>query len=163
MFTPEFLAEMMERAARKHRGGDLRSRTLLEFLAVADAVRDRLRRTLAEHGCTELGFEVLTTLRVVEDGSLPPSVIAERTAMFRGTLTDVLAQLEAAGFIVRRRNEDDRRQLLARLTPRGRDHCEQFIDHYVEAILDSVSDLPRSSLSLLDSALAGLGRRVGAV
>jgi DNA-binding MarR family transcriptional regulator len=162
MFTTEFLEDIMKRAARKHPGGDLRFRTLLEFLAVADAVRDRLRRTLAEHGCTELGFEVLTTLRAAEDGSLPPSVIADRTTIFRGTLTDVLAQLEAAGLIVRRRNESDRRQLLARLTPRGLERCEQIIEHYVEAILDSVRDLPRGSLSQLDSALAGLGRRVGA-
>ena len=105
----------------------------------------------------------MTTLRAAEDGSLPPSVIADRTAIFRGTLTDVLAQLEAAGLIVRRRNESDRRQLLARLTPRGLGRCEQIIEHYVEAILDSVRDLPRGSLSQLDSALAGLGRRVGAV
>lgn len=149
-------------AARKRPQGEQRCRMVLQFLTAADAVRRRLQRALAEHGCTELGFKVLTTLRSAAEERLAPAVLSERTEILRGTLTDVLSQLEASGLIVRRCDVTDRRQLLAKLTPRGREQCEQILGHYVDAMLESVADLPASSLSRLGTTFADLSRRASA-
>lgn len=159
--TANFLTELVARAGREEVQGDRACEVLLRFLAAADAVRERLRCTLAEHGCTEFGFDVLTTLRDAESGRLPPSIIAERCGILRGTLTDVLARLEACGLVARHRNQADRRQLLAELTPRGRKQCEGIIEHYVRAILDLASALPPESRSVISSAFAELSRRAG--
>lgn len=161
MFNPAFLTELVERAGRSEPQGAKACTVLLRFLSAADAVRARLRRTLAEHGCTEFGFEVLTTLRAAPDGMLPPSVIAEQCGILRGTLTDVLARLEACGLVARHRNASDRRQLLAELTPRGRNHCERIIELYVRAILDLAGAVGPDSRAVLGEALAEMDRRAG--
>jgi DNA-binding MarR family transcriptional regulator len=158
MFTPSFLDELVARAGAEQPEGDRACETLLQFLAVSLAVRERLRHALAEHGCTEFGFEVLTTLRDAEGGQLPPSVIAERCGILRGTLTDVLARLEACGLVARHRNDTDRRQLLAELTPRGRQHCERIIEHYVRAMLDLAGAVARDARPAMAAALASLSR-----
>lgn len=158
MFTPAFLSELVTRAGREQPQGDQACGVLLQLLAAADALRERLRCVLAENGSTEFGFEVLTTLREAEGGLLPPSVIAERCGILRGTLTDVLARLEACGLVARHRNETDRRQLLAELTPRGRKHCERIIENYVRAILELAGAIPPESRSTVSSALAGLNQ-----
>lgn len=156
MFTPSFLSELVTRAGVERPEGDRACETLQQFLAVAEAVRERLRCALAEHGCTEFGFEVLTTLRDAEGGLLPPSIIAERCGILRGTLTDVLARLEACGLVARHRNETDRRQLLAELTPRGKNLCERVIEHYVRAILDLATAITPESRAVMQSALASV-------
>lgn len=158
MFTPSFLSELVTRAGTERPEGDRACETLLQFLAVAQAVRECLRGALAEHGCTEFGFEVLTTLRDAEGGLLPPSIIAERSGILRGTLTDVLARLEACGLIARHRNETDRRQLLAELTPRGKNLCERVIDHYVHAMLDLATAITPEARSMMHAALASVSR-----
>ena len=159
MFTREFLSELIERAGRDRADGAHSCGFVLQFLYTADAVRNHLRRSLAEHGGTECGFKVLTTLRADGGGPLPPSEIAERCGMFRGALTDVLARLEASGFVKRHRNESDRRQVLAELTPRGRRQCEQIIDHYLRAILDLAAAVRPPTRPLLNDALTEMIRR----
>lgn len=159
MFTTEFLTDVVGIAGRQTTGGNTRSRALLQFLAVAEAVRERLRATLAELGCTELGFEVLTTLHASKSESLPPSFIADHTGIFRGTLTDVLARLEAGGLIARRRNEADRRELHATLTPRGREQCERIVERYVSAMLEITADLAPATLAVFSDALVELNRK----
>lgn len=162
MFTAEFLTEAVARAGRRKTQGAQRCRTVLGCLAAGDAVRERMRLILAEHGSTEQGFEVLTALRLAEDGRLAPAVMAERTGMLRATLSSHLACLEAAGFIVRRRHPSDGRQLLAALTPRGRAHCDALIEHYVSALLEIVDELPSSLIPSIAQTLGTIRRRAAA-
>jgi DNA-binding MarR family transcriptional regulator len=159
MFTGDFLTELIDRAGRQGPHGADSCEVLLQFLAAANAVRDHLRRSLAEHGGTELGFEVLTTLRTAGGGPLPPSVISERCGIFRGTLTEVLSRLEACGLVTRHRNPSDRRQLLAELTPRGKKQCARMIEHYLSAMLDLAGAVPPELRSMLDAALVEMTRR----
>lgn len=158
MFVPEALANIVSRADAAEPGGRRRCEALLQFLDAADAVRDHLRRALADEGSTELGFEVLTALLVAEGGPLPPSVIAERCGILRGTLTDVLCRLEAAGLVARQRNAADRRQLLAELTPRGRVQSVHLIAHYVRAMLEVARTLRPGPALAWSDAVAALKR-----
>lgn len=162
MFVPDVLTDIVTRADAEARGGRGQCEALLQFLETADAVRDHLRRTLAEEGSTELGFEVLTALEAAAGGPLPPSVIAERCGILRGTLTDVLSRLEAAGLVVRHRNHDDRRQLLAELTPRGRVQCAHLINRYVRAMLEVARAVRPPSAPAWSDVVAALKRPTGA-
>ena len=69
-------------------------------------------------GLTYPQYLVLLTLWQ-EDG-LPLGAIGRRLGLDSGTLTPLLRRMEEAGFISRRRDSGDERQVLVSLTPRGR-------------------------------------------
>jgi len=61
---------------------------------------------------------VLSTLW--EADGLPISAIAERLSLDSSTITPLVKRLEGAGFLNRRRNTKDERQVLVSLTDKGR-------------------------------------------
>ncbi|HEY3014261.1 MAG TPA: MarR family transcriptional regulator [Nocardioides sp.] len=54
---------------------------------------------------------------IVRNGPLSPTALARRTGVHAATLTGVLTRLEAGGWIVRERVENDRRAVLVRGVP----------------------------------------------
>lgn len=59
-------------------------------------------------------------VRLLADGSLRMSVIANRLAVVPRTVTDMVDGAEGAGFVARLSDPDDRRSTLVELTPVGR-------------------------------------------
>jgi DNA-binding MarR family transcriptional regulator len=86
-------------------------------------------RMLSEHGLSYSEYDVIATLR--RAGSpyeLTPTELARRVLLTSGGLTACLRRLEVAGLVSRRGVPEDRRRLLAKLTPKGFDLVESFID-----------------------------------
>lgn len=78
--------------------------------------------TLASHGLTWSGFEVLLELL---RGPLRSGEICSKLAMTTGGMAKLLKRLEASGVIVRiRGEEDDLRTVIVEITPAGRDLVE---------------------------------------
>jgi DNA-binding MarR family transcriptional regulator len=59
-------------------------------------------------------------VRLLADGPLRMSVIAERLSVVARTVTDVVDGAEVAGVVARRAAEEDRRSIFVELTPAGR-------------------------------------------
>jgi DNA-binding MarR family transcriptional regulator len=59
-------------------------------------------------------------VRLLADRPLRMAAIAERLAVVPRTVTDIVDGVEAAGFVVRRPDPDDRRATLVELAPEGR-------------------------------------------
>ncbi len=96
------------------------------------------------HGVPSIAaFNVLTILHG-EGGALPPSTIADRMIVTRGTMTGVLGSLERRGLIRRQVHRGDGRMRPVRLTPRGRAR--------VEAILPLLHRAERRWMDALDVA-----------
>ncbi|HEY7281629.1 MAG TPA: MarR family transcriptional regulator [Actinomycetota bacterium] len=71
------------------------------------------------HGVTSIAaFNVLTIL-FGEGGPLPPSTIAERMIVSRGTMTGIIGTLERRRFVRREAHHRDGRVRLVRITPSG--------------------------------------------
>ncbi|WP_460451996.1 MarR family winged helix-turn-helix transcriptional regulator [Alsobacter sp. SYSU BS001988] len=68
-------------------------------------------------GLTYTQYLVLMVLW--ETNGLTVSAIGERLGLDSGTLTPLLKRLETSGFVIRRRNPADERQVLVTLTDRG--------------------------------------------
>jgi DNA-binding MarR family transcriptional regulator len=81
------------------------------------AIQRTYKPLLDKLGITYLQFLVLTVLW--ERDRLTISDIADRLSLETSTLTPVLKRMEAAGFIGRRRNPNDERQVLIELTEQG--------------------------------------------
>ncbi|WP_460449087.1 MarR family winged helix-turn-helix transcriptional regulator [Alsobacter sp. SYSU BS001988] len=64
--------------------------------------------------------QYLVLMALWESDGVPISEIGDRLDLDSGTLTPLLKRMEASGFVVRKRNPADERQVLVTLTDRGR-------------------------------------------
>jgi DNA-binding MarR family transcriptional regulator len=82
---------------------------------------DRARRAaFTAHGLETWEFDVLSALR--RQGppyQLSPGALLRATLVTSGTMTNRIDRLEAAGLVSRRRDQQDKRGVLVRLTDRG--------------------------------------------
>jgi len=105
-------------------GASLESSTeLAELLRLAmRRLRRRTREALAPLGLS--GSEA-RVVRLLADGSLRMSVIADRLGVVPRTVTDIVDGAELGGFVARLADPGDRRSTLVELTPVGRRLLDQ--------------------------------------
>lgn len=85
-------------------------------------------RTVGRFGLNPGEFRVLLHLRQAPDQRRSPGHLAERLHVSSGAMTNRLDGLERQGFIVRERDPDDRRSVLATLTPLGAEVLSKAVD-----------------------------------
>jgi DNA-binding MarR family transcriptional regulator len=89
---------------------------------------DEVERAYATFGIGRPEFDVLATLRRSgEPYELSPGALAASMMLSSGGTTARLDRLERAGLVERRPAPDDRRGVLVRLTPGGREIIEQAV------------------------------------
>lgn len=99
--------------------------------------RDRAPDELATDD-DEADFDVMATLvRRAADGTLNVRDLQQATMLSSGGMTKRLDRLEGLGLVTREPDPSDRRGVLIRLTPAGR----QLIDSAIPAVLDAESEL----------------------
>src|SRR2546428_4748624 len=92
---------------------------LFSFLSAADAVEARLEAALSQTGLSLAKLAVLHLLADAKE-ALPLSDLAARQHCVRSNITQLVDRLENDGLVRRRADLDDRRSVLAELTPAGR-------------------------------------------
>jgi DNA-binding MarR family transcriptional regulator len=110
-------------------------------------------RSLKPYGLTFASFEALRLLAFSRDGELPMGKIGERLMVHPASVTNTVDKLERAGMVRRRNAPEDRRRVLASITPDGRELVEkatetlnasQFaLDHIDEATAVALTALLR--------------------
>ncbi len=85
----------------------------------------RIETLLRPHGLTFARFELLRLLAFTRHGVLPVGKIGERLQVHPASVTNAVQRLVDVGYVERRVNPDDRRSVLAEITPAGRDLVEQ--------------------------------------
>jgi len=107
----------------------------LEVEAAVDRVHvlHKHLHQMIETGAARFGlrageFEVLTKLRLAEEGRLSPGELSQRTLLSTGAMTNRLNNLEEAGLVTRERDPGDRRGVLVVLTQQGRDKIDVVVD-----------------------------------
>src|SRR3972149_6238151 len=108
------------RAARPRSYGLTTDRALNLWVALACCAASVSRvaaRDLQRYGLTQAQFAVLEALH--HKGPMPLCTLGEKLLVTSGNITYVADQLERAGCLRRRRSTEDRRVVLARLTPKG--------------------------------------------
>lgn len=81
------------------------------------AINRAYKPLLDQLGITYPQFLVLSALWEADGATI--GAIAERLDLEPSTITPLVKRLEHAGFVTRRRNPDDERQVQVRLTPKG--------------------------------------------
>ena len=95
----------------------LDSQLCFSLYATSIAVNRTYKPMLDQLGLTYPQYLVLSTLW--EQNGLAVSAIADRLSLESSTITPLVKRLEAAGFLTRKRNAKDERQVLVSLTAKG--------------------------------------------
>ncbi len=105
-------------------------------------------------------YEALMLLEFSSRGSLPLGKIGERLQVHRTSVTNIVDQLERSGFVRRVPHDEDRRAVLAEITPAGRDAATAATEalHAAEFGLGGTA---RSQLTELIAVLDGVRERAG--
>lgn len=82
-------------------------------------------RVLKPYGLTFASYEALRLLAFTREGELPMGKIGERLMVHPASVTNTVDKLERAGMVRRRTAAEDRRRVLAALTPDGRELVEK--------------------------------------
>lgn len=125
---------------------------VFSFLSAADAVEARLEAALSPTG---LSLAKLTVLHFLAEAKepLPLSDLAARQHCVRSNITQLMDRLEKDGLVRRRADPDDRRGVLAELTPTGEQAHAKGKRLLAEAQRAIVSGLKGSDAASLKSAL----------
>jgi DNA-binding MarR family transcriptional regulator len=83
---------------------------------VLAAVEDELR----PFGLTFSSYEALMLLSFSRRGEMPLGKMSDRLMVHPASITNTVDRLEERGLVRRRRDEDDKRRILAAITPEGR-------------------------------------------
>jgi DNA-binding MarR family transcriptional regulator len=118
----------------------------------------------SEHLLDGWAFDVLSALRRAgAPYELSPGQLVQQTLVTSGTMTNRVDRLERSGFVERRPDPGDRRGVLVRLTPAGRDVVDSAMEGLIEqeqALLSQLSADDQAQLaSLLRTMLARLESR----
>jgi DNA-binding MarR family transcriptional regulator len=120
----------------------------------------------SEHQLEGWAFDVLSALRRAgEPYELSPGQLVQETLVTSGTMTNRVDRLERSDFVERRPDPGDRRGVLVRLTPAGRDVVDSAMADLIEqekSLLSELSGADRQELArLLRRMLAPLESRPG--
>ncbi|KPU55987.1 homoprotocatechuate degradation operon regulator, HpaR [Pseudomonas fluorescens] len=89
----------------------------LTLLQAREAAMGFFRPSLNQHGLTEQQWRVIRILS--QQGELEINRLAELACILKPSMTGVLARMEVAGMVDRRKAEQDQRRVLVRLAEKG--------------------------------------------
>ncbi len=128
---------------------------VFSFLSAADAVEARLEAALDPTGLSLAKLAVLQFLAEAKE-ALPLSDLAARQHCVRSNITQLVDRLEKDGLVRRRAAADDRRSVLAELTPAGQQAHAKGVRALAEAQRAIVRALKAREATSLQNALSAL-------
>ena len=135
---------MIERWARERPDLDASSLAIVARVTrLARAIDEDAAATLREFNLSDVEFQLLAAIRTAPDCRAAPRTLLQPLMVTSGGLTNRIDRLEAAGWIVRAPNPEDRRGVFLELTPDGRD----LVDRVTAAYLENQRELLREALT----------------
>ena len=121
------------------------------LMRVQQLVIGRLDAILKPHDLSFARYEALVLLTFSSRGSLPLGKMGERLQVHPTSVTSIIKRLVEQGLVVRRQHPDDKRTVLAEITPAGRDLVERATQDLVAADfgLEALDEASRAALSEL--------------
>ncbi len=149
---------MIERWKRERPDLDASSLGIIARLTrLARAIDEDAAEALRTFNLSDVEFQLLAAIRTAPDCRAAPRTLLQPLMVTSGGLTNRIDRLEAAGWIVRAPNPDDRRGVFLELTADGR----ELVDRVTAAYLENQAELLREALSGRERArLAPLLRKL---
>ncbi|WP_141014506.1 MarR family winged helix-turn-helix transcriptional regulator [Nocardioides sambongensis] len=150
--------ELIEAWARERADLDLAPVAVFSRISRLAHHLDKARRaSFTAHGIESWEFDVLAALRRAGDPyELSPGKLLRETLVTSGTMTNRVDRLVTRGLVERNPDPSDRRGVLVRLTPDGKDAVDGAFSALLTAERDLLAGLPEDDRT----ALAGLLRQL---
>jgi DNA-binding MarR family transcriptional regulator len=116
----------------------------------------RVEDILKPHGLTFAAYEALQLLTFTRTGSLPMGKMGIRLMVHPAAVTNAIGKLEQRGLVERSMSPDDRRVVLAAITPAGRALAEEATAALNQASFGLPSITPEEAAEL--TAILGVIR-----
>lgn len=128
------------------------------WLEVVQRQTAAIEDDLQAHSALSLSdYEILVTLSETPGREARMSELANRAIISRSRLTYRVDRLVKKGYVVREGAGEDRRGVVARLTPAGMEHLEAAAPHHVERVQSLLFDhLDRADVEDLHTILSKL-------
>jgi DNA-binding MarR family transcriptional regulator len=158
---------MVAQWARERPDLDVSPMSVIGRVSRLSRIVDRLlAENFAQHGIEAWMYDVLATLRRSgEPFELSPGELVSHTMVTTGAMTNRIDRLTERGYVERHHDPDDRRRVVVRMTPLGRDLVDGIAaDHYrfEDSLLSSLSAASREHLvRALRTILVDLGDHSG--
>ncbi len=126
------MPEALDPIAEAHRQWSARWPEHADHMAAVTSVMraqqlllSRIEAVLKPYGLTFAAYEALRLLAFTRTGTLPMGKMGTRLMVHPASVTNVIGRLESRGLVGRRPSPDDRRVVLATITPAGRELAEE--------------------------------------
>lgn len=120
-------------------------RLSLATILFHQAVADRLGLHATDHKCIGL---------LSEAGSTTAGELAEATGLTTGAITGVIDRLEAAGFVRREDDPDDRRRVIIRVVPKRYGEIARLFEPFAAAVVTMGSRYTEAELATIVDFMA---------
>jgi DNA-binding MarR family transcriptional regulator len=107
-------------------------------MRVQQLLLSRIEDALRPCGLTFAAYEALQLLTFTRTGALPMGKMGDRLMVHPASVTNVISRLEKRGLVTRSPSPDDRRVVLAEITPAGR----ALADEATAALHEAAFGLP---------------------
>jgi DNA-binding MarR family transcriptional regulator len=129
----------------------------------AQQVDNAITEWMADTAGTPARFQILSLLWASGASGVPHKDIVQALQVTRATVSGLMAALERDGLVKSAIDRDDRRNLIANLTPRGRAMFEKAIDANLMSMRAAFATLSADELGTLASLLQRVRQGVVAV
>jgi DNA-binding MarR family transcriptional regulator len=133
-----------------------RFHAFMQLLRTAGALDRAATDVLADLDLTAGAFGALLELGDVTPGGLAPSELARRLCVARRTATLYVDILERQGWATRQAHPDDRRMVLATLTPAGLHLINELGEVYKRRLAALLTDMPAVTAERLRQILGSI-------
>ena len=107
---------------------------------ISHVVYTKGREILGDFGITSPQFDALLYLH--KGGNMPMGALCDRMSLACSTVTDLVDRMEKGGFVVRERDQCDRRVIKVRLLPRGQEMVAKVMASRIHYLTRILKDLP---------------------
>lgn len=129
----------------------------IKLMRCTESMNTRLNKHLSEANLTTSQFGTLEVLKHL--GPLNQRTIGEKLLKSGGNVTMVIDNLEKMGYVVRKKDPDDRRAVLVHLTKKGKLFIDDFFPKHLERIISEFSVLNENELKSLSAICKKIGTR----
>jgi DNA-binding MarR family transcriptional regulator len=154
---PEPLPTVMEALRKRFTGQDLPALDVVFALRMtAQQVDNTITEWMADTAGTPARFQILALLWASEASGIPHKEIVKALEVTRATVSGLMTSLERDGLVKSSVDRDDRRNLIATLTSRGRAIVEKAIASNVTSLRAALAALSADERATLASLLRRL-------
>jgi MarR family transcriptional repressor of emrRAB len=154
---PEPPPTVMEALCKRFAGQNLPALDVVFSLRMtAQQMDNTITEWMADTAGTPARFQILALLWASGAGGVPHKEIVKALEVTRATVSGLMAALERDGLVKSSVDRDDRRNLVATLTSRGRAIFEKAIDINLASLRTAFATLSANELETLKSLLKRL-------